>query len=465
MTARPSVLVAPLVLGIALSVSIPACDTSPGAGLEPFPSSGVAGFGKPQLVSVCIGAAAVTPGSSAGLCVPAAQSFAACAADDDCRAPEKCLCGRCIVRACDPSTVCPTGEACRSGRCTRSCTEAADCAAGELCSGGGCTRACSGDAACRAGEACDLFGTCSAEACVPGASCGGDSTCEPVTVSGEVREPHVTSIDGDRVAFFEVRTAGSASIYRGVFETPSHLVADPVEPVLAPPSGASRAGAPSAVVRGSDVELLVAIGDGAAVGLARSTNGGRSFTWASESLLTPSEPWESGSVGSPGAFERDGDSYFFYEGGDGAGIGLARVLASTAERVQPLPLLRPADLEDAGFWRSVQSIGTPHALVDGAIVRVYVTARGIDGGTAITPSGPVPPEPNDSIGMFATADLATFDRYPAGPVYSAISGLFGPLGEREPAVHLTPEGADLYFIATTGEASLPLGLSRASSPK
>lgn len=120
-------------------------------------------------------------------------------------------------------------------------------------------------------------------------------------------------------------------------------------------------------------------------------------------------------------------------------------------------------LEDATFWRSVKAIGSPFALVDGSSVRVYVTANGIEAGTAVTEAGPVAPQPNDSIGLFATLDLATFDRYPTGPVFATIAGLFGSLGEREPALRRTSAGADLYFVATDAAGSSSSGLSIAST--
>ena len=448
-----------------IAVALAGCDAAPGAGLAPFPSDGVSGFGKPALVDVCIGSARVVPGEATAVCVPDGAAFAACASDLECEGAERCLCGRCFVRACDEGTVCPAGEACRGGRCTPGCTQDSDCEPGETCSGGGCALPCEADADCRRGEVCDFFGTCAAEPCSPITACGAGYTCEPVTVSGEVREPAISLVGAEPIAFFELRSPTGSAVYRARFEDALHLVADPETPVLAPPAGGSRVGAPSPIVAGDQVDLLVAVEDGAAIGLARSTDAGRSFAWISETILTPAEPWEAGSIGSPAAFERDGRAHFFYEGGPGAGIGLAALDGPAAERLAAGPVLRPADLEDASFWRSVQSIGSPFALVSGGAVRVYVTARGTEGGTATTPAGSVPPEPNDSIGMLATTDLASFDRYPGGPVFATVSGLFGAIGEREPAVVLTGEGAELYFVATDASGAEVSGLSRASTVK
>lgn len=452
-----------LVAACSLSPIVAGCDMPAGAGLAPFPSDGVAGFGRASIVDVCIGSARVVPGEAAAVCVPEGAVFPACASDIECEGSERCLCGRCFVRACDAGTVCPTGEACRGGRCTPACTQDVDCAPGEACSGGGCALPCESDAGCLRGEVCDFFGTCAAEACSPAAGCGAGYTCEPVTLSAEIREPAIALVGGETIAFFEVRSPSGSAVYRGRFEGASRIVADPQGPVLAPPPGETRVGAPSPLVREDHVELLAAVGAGAAIGLAGSDDGGRSFEWVSPSLLSPARPWEAGVIGSPAVFERDGEVFFFYEGGIGAGIGLASLEGVTAERIGEGPVLRPSDLEDASFWRSVHAIGSPFALVTGGAVRVYVTGRGTDGGAAVTPSGSVPPEPNDSIGMFATTDLATFDRYPTGPVFSSISGLFGALGEREPAVTRTEEGASLYFVATDASGTKVTGLSRAST--
>lgn len=440
------------------------CTPDPEGLVEPFPSDGVSGFDTPALVDVCVGSARVVPGEAAAVCVPDGSSDSACSSDLECVGGERCLCGRCFVRACGPTTICPAGEACRGGRCTPSCTADAECAAGEVCSGGGCALPCESDAACRRGEICDFFGTCATEPCSEAAGCGASYACQPVTLSAEVREPHITEVGGEPFAFFELREAATSAVYRGRYIEARYIVADPPSPVLTAPSGHERAGSPSVLVRDGQLDLLATI-DGTAIGLARSTNQGSSFDWVTAELLAPEEPWEAGAVGSPALFEWDGGLRFFYEGGPGAGIGLAAVAGDLGERSTPEPLLRPEDLEDAAFWRSVQTIGSPFVLVSGDIVRVYVSARGIEGGTAVTPAGSVPPEANDSIGMFASTDLASFDRFPSGPVFSSISGLFGALGEREPAVRLTDQGADLYFIATDASGTKVAGLSHATTVK
>jgi hypothetical protein len=452
--------VATLVVGTA---AIATCDSDPGGGITPFPSDGVAGFGEAAPVDVCIGTARVVPGAAASVCLPAGRALAGCLSDDQCAAPEKCQCGRCVVEACDAATVCPSGEACRGGRCTTACTRDQDCASGEKCSGGGCTRACSGDAECHGGEVCDFLGTCSVKACSDVSPCGGGYTCETVALDADVREPTVATVAGGDVVFFELRTPDGSAVYRARIDGPLHLTADPATPVLSAPAGEKRAGAPSAIAHDSHVDLFVEVGEGKAIGLAKSDDGGRTFAWAEAKLLTPSETWENGAIGSPGAFERGGATYVLYEGGAGAGIGLAKLDGGALARVSAAPVLRPADLEDASFWRSVKAIGTPFALVSGDVVRVYVTGHGIETGNAVSASGVVPAAPNDSIGLFATLDLATFDRYPTGAVFGTIAGLTGSLGEREPAARATASGADLYFVATDASGAASSGLARATT--
>ncbi len=449
---------------VAIALVAAAC-AGPGAGLDPFPEDGVSGFGPAAPVDVCIGSARVAPGGAVSLCLSDGSKRIACVSDAECQAPERCECGQCIVRACGPGSICPSGEACRGGRCTPSCTEDTNCAAGEQCSGGGCTRACAGDADCHRGEVCDFLGVCAASTCGPQIACGAGQTCEALVIDGDAREPAFVQIGDAGVFFFELRSAEGSSIYRATASDPLHFKADPESAVLVAPAGKARVGAPSAVVEGGSVRLFVAVEGGESIGLAGSEDGGRTFTWVTSEALIPEETWEDGVVTSPGAIARGGVTYVFYEGGDHEGIGLAKLDGDVLTRASEAPILRPADLEDATFWRSVKQIGAPFALADGDAIRLYVTANGVETGAAVTAQGQVPTSPNDSIGLFATVDLETFERYPAGPVYRTIAGLFGSLGEREPQVRFTGGGADLYFVSTDASGAKSSGLSRASTAR
>ncbi|MFO0588151.1 MAG: hypothetical protein U0441_11455 [Polyangiaceae bacterium] len=451
---------------VAAACAVGACDP-PGAGLDPFPGDGVSGFGPSAAVDVCIGSARAIPGGAASLCVAAGTKPLACTADSDCASPEVCECGRCIVHACDAATVCPADEACRGGRCAKPCIEDVDCGGGGLvCSGGGCTRKCAADTDCHRGEVCGFLGTCESTACGAGVTCAAGQTCEPVAIDGDVREPSVLRVGEEDVLFFELRGEMASSIYRAVARDALHFKADPETPVLAPDADMTRVGAPSAAVASSGtLHLLVQIDDGASLGYATSKDGGRTFTSFSKKALVPRNAWESGAVRSPSVFLVNDAPYVFYEGGAGAGIGLARFTKDQFDPVSSAPSMRPVDLEDALFWRSVKTIGSPCAVVDGDATRVYVTANGIEAGTAVTEAGPVSPLPNDSIGLFATFDLQTFDRYPAGPVLATEGGLFGSLGEREPSLYRTEKGATLYFVATDATGTKTSGLAAASTER
>ncbi len=431
----------------------------------PFPGDGVSGFGKPDTIEVCIGTARLLPSAGAALCAPSGTAPKLCESNDACPLPERCQCGRCLVTPCDGGSVCPTGEACRGGRCTLACTENSECAAEEVCDGGGCTRPCTSDGNCHRGEVCDLFGTCRASACGDLAACGPGYSCETVVESGEVREPSVVRVGGERIVFFEVRRSSGVAVYRGRFSALNRLLADPPTAVLTAPTGMSKVGAPSALVRGDRIDLFVEVDDGTSLGWGVSKDNGRSFEWTSSSALTPTEEWESSAVRSPSVFEYEGATFVFYAAGDSRGVGLAKLGADSLARVSKAPLLRPSDLEDAVFWRSVQAIDAPFAMVTDGALRVYVTARGVEGGTDTTPNGPTSLAPNDSIGLFATTDLKVFERSATGPVYTTISGLFGAQGEREPSLDISEEGAALYFVATDFKGAISTGLSVARSPR
>ncbi|MCC6555085.1 MAG: hypothetical protein IT372_19125 [Polyangiaceae bacterium] len=434
----------------------------------------MSGFGAATPIEICLGAArVVAPGAASGasgVCVGEGAAARACSGDADCDGIEGCVCGRCVVRACaGDAGACRRGEVCRGRRCTAPCAEDADCGAGQVCLSGGCARPCSGDGACHFGERCDaLDGACRAEPCAGEGSCGSGAACEPVEARLEAREPAITAVGGSPVAFVELRAAGvpgapgaEAAIYRARVAAPRRWIIDPAVPALAPPPGETRVGAPSVIPRGNTIDLFAAVGDGASITRAASTDGGATFALDPSPVLTPAEPWESGRVASPAAIDFAGATWLFYEGGARAGIGLARVEAGAAARAAAAPVLTPAAVEDPLFWRGVTEVGAPHAVADGDVLRLYFTARGAEGGDAVTGGTPVPADRNDSIGLATTRDLASFALYPAGPVFARVTNLRTYLGEREPAVLLSPEGASLSFVATDAGGDKVVGLSAA----
>jgi hypothetical protein len=262
----------------------------------------------------------------------------------------------------------------------------------------------------------------------------------------------------------EIRSGGgipASAVYRARVEG-RRWTADPLTPVLASGSGDSP-GAPSAIVRAGRVELYFATG-GAAIARTVSTDGGRTFTRDAAPALTAAQGWEKGVIGSPAAvIDRDGATLLFYEGGPRAGVGLARVDAGGhAVRVFDHPVISPADIEDPRFWRGVTEVGAPYAVVVDDAVRVYFTARGIEGLDATAGVASLPAEANDSIGLVSTRDLVHFDAHLGGPVLARVANLRAYLGEREAAVRVPAEGqVEIVFVASDASGESVSGLAAA----
>ncbi len=450
-----------------VTMAVAACGlTGPSDGQRPVPSDGVGNFGSSAPIELCLGSArVVSPSASTGagaVCVTQGAAAKACSGDEACVGIERCLCGRCIVEACFGGTACGEGRVCRDKRCTTACSSDAACAAGERCSAGGCARACTSDAGCHFGEHCDdLDGACVAQICSEQTPCGAGDVCEAEQVLGELHEPEVTRIGAELVAFVEIRSGGAGSaVYRARVEG-RRWTADPVTPVLAPASGEAL-GAPSAIVRAGGLELFFATG-GSAIARALSNDGGRSFTRDPAPVLVAESAWEKGAIGSPAAVVRDGETLLFYEGGPRAGVGFARVDADGhGVRVVDHPVIAAADLEDPAFWRGVTEVGAPYAVVEGGSVRVYFTARGIEGLDATAGDATLPADVNDSIGLVTTRDLARFEAHTSGPVFARVANLRAYLGEREAAIRLPAEGpAEIVFVATDASGESVSGLARA----
>ncbi len=167
-------------------------------------------------------------------------------------------------------------------------------------------------------------------------------------------------------------------------------------------------------------------------------------------------------MGSPAVVRFQGATLLFYEGGPRAGVGLARIDGGVATRAPSGPVVTPATATDPFFWRDVTEVGAPYALVAGGALRVYFTGRGVEGSDAIVAGVPVPADSNDSIGLVASTDGATFVPYPAGPVLARITNLRAYLGEREAAVQLLPGGgAQITFVATDAAGTSESGLAQA----
>jgi hypothetical protein len=440
-------------------------------GTVPVPSDGVGNFGSSAQIELCLGSArVVAPSASTGagaVCVRAGSHGKACSADAACGGIERCVCGRCIIEACEGATPCSGGRVCRDKRCTTACSADGECDKGERCVLGGCARACASSAACHFGERCDdLDGVCVAQICSDAVPCGPGDACEAEETAGELREPDVVSLPEGQVAFVELRTGEGPSLASAIYRARvdgRRWTADPPSPVLAAVTG-QRVGAPSPLVGGDgSIDLFFTSGEGASIDRARSTDGGRTFTRAAPPALLPGEGWENGWVGSPSVVSRNGVTLLFYEGGPRAGVGLAVVDATgAATRMSDSPQIAPKAVQDPLFWRDVTEVGAPYAIVAGDAFRVYFTARGAEGSDAIQGDTALPADLNDSIGLFTTRDLVRFDPYPNGPVFARVANLRAYLGERECAVRL-PEGgpAEIVFVTSDASGAGISGLSRA----
>ncbi len=460
-------MVFPLVLG---------CGTLGGEPGEALPGEGKADFGEAFPIELCLGSARIVPFSeaeqSAGLCVPQMAAARICEADAECAGIEKCVCGRCIVQACQGAASCEKGLVCRGKRCTIACASDSGCAADERCISGGCARACGSDAQCYAGERCDsLDQVCAVKLCGGALSCAPGDACEAVRVGGELREPNLIKLDGKSIAFFEMRGAGSpqsGAIYRARVDSRLRWTVEPEFPVLSPADNEFRIGAPSLrILDGEKLMLYAEVGEGdegARIVRAISSDGGLHFERDAFFSFEPSAgSWEAGRVASPSAFSFKGGDYFFYEGAKGAGIGLARVLKNSAERVYDQALITSLQLEDKFFWRGITNIGAPHAMVVDEVLYVYVSARGAEGADTLAEGENKPALLNDSIGLLASRDLQRFEAFATGPVFARTVNLRTSLGEREASVELLEDKAAIVFVSADASGENNKGLFRAES--
>lgn len=224
--------------------------------------------------------------------------------------------------------------------------------------------------------------------------------------------------------------------------------------------GETIVGAPSVVRRSGSIELYAAVGNPSRIIRATSKDDGLTFVLDVDPILSAKEPWENVSVGSPSVFDFQGTTYLLYEGGDRAGIGLARLTNTGAERSSPNPIVSAQDVEDPIFGRQISHVGAPFAMVDGESVHILFTARGIEGFSATSGETVLPPEANDSIGLTASTDMKTFSFYPAGPLYARIVNLRAYLGEAEATMRSSPWGAEMVFVSSDASGNAKTGLVR-----
>lgn len=437
---------------------------------EPGKADAVTGFADTLGVEVCLeGKHVVSPSQAKdgplSYCLGPEALAIPCLDGEGCRSGERCICGRCTTRSCRNATECEGGEVCQSNRCVASCAGPGDCLSGETCSSGGCARMCGRHEDCAFGEKCSAFdGTCVVNLCGETVACGGQDVCVAQEIVADLREPHLLRAPEGLLAFFELRRGADCAIHRARVEGHRRWVVEPAAPVLEPTMGdGGCVGAPSVVLSGGVYEMFAARGDGQGILRARSTDG-VSFVRDEELLLTPSLPWEAGWVGAPGVAERSGQRVLVYEGGRGAGIGIARVDSSGAERVSTKPWLVPGMFEDAVLWRNVDRVGSPFAVERDGVLLVYLTVRGVEGSDATTPSGQVYlADANDSIGLVSTRDFWGVEVFVGGPVFARRTNLRAYLGEAEPSVLFESTGSWMAYAGSDASGQLRTGLGLAST--
>jgi hypothetical protein len=452
---------------------IPACgalghDEPPGPVFRDARTGFVDGPG----IEVCMdGTRVVAPSRAAGgalsFCVSPGVASRTCDDTTECAPGERCVCGRCGTRPCRNATECDAGEVCVGNRCASVCGSDTDCRAGETCSAGGCARRCSTQVDCAYGEKCSaLDGTCIVKLCGDAVSCNVGEPCAPLERVADLREPHGMTWGGQALAFVEIRDGSACAVYRARVVSPRRWEVDPLQPVLAPENGEGGCvGAPSVVAEPGRLVMYAARGDGSAIVRASSVDGS-TFLREPTPVVTPTEDWQGGWVGAPGAARFQGATRLFYQADRGRAIGLASIDEATGTLldIRPTPVISPSMLEDPLFWRGVQRVTSPFAVErDGALL-LYVAARGAEQSDAQVAAGGVyPADVNDSIGLLASRDLVAWDRFPTGPVLARRTNLRTYLGELEPAVMFLDGGAWLVYVGADASGVATTGLGLATS--
>ncbi|HEY3360208.1 MAG TPA: hypothetical protein VGQ83_43555 [Polyangia bacterium] len=411
-----------------------------------------------------------------GFCVPdEAADGAGCTADSDCRNRERCLCGRCAVQFCDSAQQCGPDRTCSFAehKCHRPCLTLDDCTLEEdKCDRGVCKKRCDDSSVCQTGEVCSSSsGYCVTADCATDRDCGAGTHCVVQREPWDLRAPE--ALGGAEITLYvEVRRgSGAWAIWRARSADGLSFTFDPARPVLEPAADeAGRVGAPAVLQTADGWQMFFEHGDGAGLRRARSADG---VTWERDpgEALAPAAGWEAGAVRAPSVLALpDGTVALFYEGGVGAGIGLALSPDGAAFTRQPAPVLMPADFTDPVLWREVSRVGQPFARLTrdaagNAVVGLYVAAFGMESAAAIEFDQLKQVPPNYSIGYAAAmaADLE-FHVFPLNPVMDRVVEFLTHDSELEPTVVPRGSGYLMYFTRADASAMAYGNLGVAASP-
>jgi hypothetical protein len=443
----------------------------------------------PLVRVVAPGPGGVTP-RIAGACVAPTLAAPApdCAGDADCNRRERCLCGACFAALCtsDDDSPCGAALSCVQSsptnstvkRCLPPCAADADCGAGETCDeqadgNRACVGTCDADTACARGERCNGSGRCVVSLCDSvDTACSGGLTCAVQGAPGLAAAPSAlaAAVDlapfgggqGEGVSLYFARDGalyGAASLDGFTFFIAGQDAggAPPPAPLAAPASaweGAALGGPSVAVGDDGALRLYYDAGDGAGIGLLVAAGDGTFARAGPAPVLAAADSFEGTAVRAP-AILRDGlsgDWLLFYEGGAGAGIGVARSPDGASFTPAPAPVLTPADVEDPVYWHDVTRVGAPFAAfeVDAAGApryRLWFAALGIESGDALFMGMTDPAQPNESIGYAESRDAAVFTPYPFDPVFDRPVAAVNHLREDQPTLVRRGSAFWLYFDA------------------
>lgn len=403
-------------------------------------------FAGDQPVEICEGGARLGQRDRGplGWCGFDAATARACAVDADCGRREHCTCGACVVAPCDSNEECGAGQLCdfNDGRCDRACATDGDCASDELCLPGRavCRGRCARDADCQGGERCDVDrGRCETTSCADDATCGG-LACGRVRVPAELHEPSVVALaDGRLQLWFEERRPSG-----------------PVVRVATGTDGVRFAIEGDIVVPGSAPSAFAAAASGGDVDLVWQTAAG---LWAAR--------WHDGVLDPPVAVagpELTAPSHFLDASGQRHLVGVrisdgAVVAADGSFTITAQGLVAPP------YVLACSAVGSPFWERDGAIDRLWLSARAVESGPSQQFGELVATPENDSIALLLRDGPALpFAPFPYNPVLARTESITRHPFERAPTTLVRDNVRWIYYERAGLDGLSPENLRVAHSP-
>ncbi|HVV88700.1 MAG TPA: hypothetical protein VHE35_36900, partial [Kofleriaceae bacterium] len=337
----------------ALAITTAALALAAGCGLGPSSASDGARVGDGIAPWTDLGPAAICTGNEflgppgtppGGFCFDRDRAEPPCRDDGDCASRETCTCGRCTVQYCTSASDCGGGHVCTFAerRCDVPCADASACAPGEECRNGACRGRCATSAECQVGEICSSRNVCVTDDCSADADCMTSERCHVQRDPRLVLEPSPLAAAGSPsvTLYLEVGDAvqpDRRAIWRAVSTDGVRFRFDPAHAVL---DDAGAAHAPSAIATDDGVVLYYEAGDGAAIKVARSTDG-VAFAAGTVALAGGAG---AAAVRAPAAVVLpDGTAAVYYQQGDGTAIALATGAVGGALTARG-PVLTPAQV-------------------------------------------------------------------------------------------------------------------------